>query len=676
MMLLFFCTWAPVALSQGYSISPAPDWVRPMQVPSVEKEKQQNSCNGVALLLLDKQWRVDNREQSRYSHYVSKALNTSGVEKLSQIAVNFDPSYETLTVHQVLIHREGVSIDKLERAQIHLIQREMKLEYRIYDGSKTLNMLLEDVRVGDTIEYSYSINGANPVFSGHFAEQLDMRWEVPVARYHYRILWPTKRHLFMRNHRTDLEPVERVGSTHIEYIWQQSNVVALPKDSNVPNWYDAFPRVYLSDFSGWTEVGNWAWPLYEPITNTPALQEVIKSIENTSASGEERVLTALQFVQNEVRYLGIEMGVRSHKPNTPDAVLRLRFGDCKDKSRLLISLLQGMGIEAYAALVNTFNGKMIKDALPTPKRFNHVIVQVEHQGKTYWLDPTMSYQQGNLEAIYQPDYKYALVITGENAKLESMSDTRIVRYQYKEVEEFFDISGGDNTPATYRIQNHFLKYFAESMRRELSESSLERLQQSYLNYTARFYPDVQVEEKINVVDDQKTNRITLTEQYTIPNIWQPSENDGIMRVEFVPFLMLEVLKKVNTPKRTMPYAIHSPVEYRQVSKIKVPENSHFEDEFHEIKDNIFRFSRKISFNNDILSIEYKYRSYYDSVSPEGIKRYSENINKSIGLMWYSIERDQNNVENRTPKFNLEDINWRLIYSSLLVTIFFPHHFLL
>ena len=68
---------------------------------------------------------------------------------------------------------------------------------------------------------------------------------------------------------------------------------------------------------------------------------------------EQKVLSALHFVQDEVRYMGIEMGVNSHKPHAPDAVFAQRFGDCKDKTYLFCTLLQGMNIPAYPVLVNT-----------------------------------------------------------------------------------------------------------------------------------------------------------------------------------------------------------------------------------------------------------------------------------------------------------------------------------
>jgi transglutaminase-like putative cysteine protease len=100
-----------------------------------------------------------------------------------------------------------------------------------------------------------------------------------------------------------------------------------------------------------------------------------------------------------VRYLGIEMGLHSHKPAAPDKVIEQRYGDCKDKARLLVSLLQGMGLEAHCVLVNTDNGVRLTKALPTPTLFNHAIVRTQINARIYWRDPTRTHQSGSLEAL-------------------------------------------------------------------------------------------------------------------------------------------------------------------------------------------------------------------------------------------------------------------------------------
>ena len=67
--------------------------------------------------------------------------------------------------------------------------------------------------------------------------------------------------------------------------------------------------------------------------------------ERPAASDErERLLAAMRFVQSEVRYLALALGNGSYVPSPPELVLKRRYGDCKDKTLLALSLLKGLSI--------------------------------------------------------------------------------------------------------------------------------------------------------------------------------------------------------------------------------------------------------------------------------------------------------------------------------------------
>jgi len=664
LIVLLGLVLSPSLYAQGYRIEPVPDWVKSVQPLPDDQADQQNNSNGMSYLLVDEQWQIREGRQSHYAHIVNKALNSSGVEEVSQISIDFEPAYQSLILHQIRIHREGSILDRIDRSQIDLIQREKDLEYQIYDGSKTLNVFIEDVRPGDSVEYSYTIEGANPVFSSHFSEQLDMRWGVPVGRVHYRVLWPSSRPLHIRNHETGIEPVKRTSGQRTEYVWNEDRVEALVSDKDVPDWYDPFPVVYLSDMASWDEVAAWAWPLYKPVINTPAQQAVIAPILKTTNSVEQRVLAALHFVQDEVRYLGIEMGARSHEPNAPDAVIKQRFGDCKDKSRLLVSLLQGMGVEASPALVNTGSGMRLKDALPSPTEFDHTIVLARINGRNYWLDPTRSHQGGSLDAIYQPDYDYALVVSNHDSDLVKMSDD-ITTVHSKTVEETFDLRDGFDKPVNYRIVTQHVGYYADSLREQLAEMNPHRIAQSFLNYTAHYYPDVRMADNLGIDDDDKLNRITLTEHYVIPEIWTKSDDERYNITDFQPYLINDYVKEVSAPIRTMPYAVTHPVRYQQTTRILLPEGSSFEKEFNEVEDKAFRFTRRVDFSDNVLVLDYLYESLGDHVNPGDIQAYSKNVRAVQNLADYRIQAPNQARKFGEFRFDASDINWLMVIIIVL-----------
>ena len=168
-----------------------------------------------------------------------------------------------------------------------------------------------------------------------------------------------------------------------EYLWD-GPAGAVEVDRDVPEWFEPYPAVEMTEFAGWNEVARWAAPLF--VSDPAAVQSIAARWRGLPE--EERAARALAFVREEVRYFGMEVGVHAHKPHAPSLVLRRRFGDCKDKALLLVSLLQALGIEARPVLANTRLRRGLDDRLPSPYVFDHAIVRATVGGKERWFDAT------------------------------------------------------------------------------------------------------------------------------------------------------------------------------------------------------------------------------------------------------------------------------------------------
>ncbi|WP_457673752.1 DUF3857 domain-containing transglutaminase family protein [Thiolapillus sp.] len=638
-VLIFVCgclglLWMPPAQADDYSIEDVPSWVAPLDVSYLLNERQPPGSGAVDYLLVDYQWRVSGQETRAFRHFMFRAVNPSGVREISRVSIDFDPLYQKLILHKLVIHRDGKVLDRMSRSMKSVIQQEKDLEQQIYDGSRTLNMLLEDVRQGDVVEYSFTVVGENPVLKGHFSRRLDFQWSVPVAMAHYRLLWPARRSLWMKSLNGDMSPIEKTEGDYKVYQWRRTRIPALEMDGNTPAWYDPYPSVYLSDYGRWQDVRDWAMPMYTPQVSDRIRQEIVAPIMKTASTPEQRLLEALHFVQDQVRYLGIEMGERSHAPSKPDKVLDRRFGDCKDKSRLLVSVLSALDIEAYPALVSTTGGRSLDQLLPSPAWFDHVIVLARLNGRNYWLDPTLTYQKGTLDTLYMPDYGKVLVIGEPYAGLVNMSpDVDAVRR--KRAVELFDVSGALGR-SLYKSITYYEGYYADRFRASLADSDLKTLQKNFLNYLSRIYPRIKLKTELRVKDDPERNRISLIESYVIPGLWETSEDGKQVEARFQPFLIYDHVKPVEYRQRTMPYAVEHPVEYHQRTRIRLPPGSSLDDGFEEVKDGAFIFSKKVRMKGGELVIDYHYRSLKDHVPAEDIRRYAANVDKVRELAYHGL----------------------------------------
>src|SRR5262249_2137138 len=222
-----------------------------------------------------------------------------------------------------------------------------------------------------------------------------------------------------------------------------------------------------------------------------------------------QIAAAIRFVQDDVRYLGIEMGRGSHEPRQPHATLVQRYGDCKDKAFLLGLLLERLGIEAHPALVNTKLRHRLDEFLPSPFLFDHVITQVVDGKQTYWIDPTIAAQGGTLQTIDTPNDERALVV---DARTRSLTPIVIGSRAGTFVDETYNVSGDD---ATLEVTSTYRGRDADDLRGDLSDLTPAEYAKERINLFAADHPHIERAAAPAITDDRNHNVIVVRERYVV-----------------------------------------------------------------------------------------------------------------------------------------------------------------
>jgi len=139
----------------------------------------------------------------------------------------------------------------------------------------------------------------------------------------------------------------------------------------------------------WQNLGRQYYAEYfEPQLEVGAVQDLARQLTAGAGSPAQRVRILYDYVRTRVRYVAVELGVGAIRPHRAGEISTLRYGDCKDKACLLLSLLQGVDIPGCAALVRTHDQGPLDTLLVHSGQFNHMIVWVPLGEDGWWLDPT------------------------------------------------------------------------------------------------------------------------------------------------------------------------------------------------------------------------------------------------------------------------------------------------
>ncbi len=629
--LLLLLPAAAFAAGRDFAVAPAPAWVERLQVDTSLTLPKNDVRWGVYSILDDHQVRVAS-STTDYFRRVRKIVSTSGVQNASELNFDFDPSYQRLVIHDITRIRDGGATSELHPAGIRVIEKEDDSDSDIYDGMLTAVAFLDDVRAGDVLDYSWSLEGANPLLGGKYADTFDITSPVPARLIRHRLLFPKTRSFRYRTIAAATADAPRVTTrgSETELVWERTNVAPLDVEDEIPDWFDPYDHIQVTEFTSWSEVAQWASALFRMNgASRSAVRELAARIRAGHASRTDQIAAAIRFVQDDIRYLGIEMGRNTHEPHQPAVVLEQRWGDCKDKSFLLAALLGELGLDAHPAMVNTKLRRKLDDQLPSPFLFDHVITQVADARKTYWIDPTLSDQGGTLETIETPNDERALVVRDGTTAL-----TRVAIRQdgSTTIEQTFTTPDW-NAPTTLAVRSTYTGGDADALREDLATMSLADFARKRLNRYATDLPHISPAGPPQIADDRVRNIIVVNARYTVHDPWR----DG--KWSYTARAIADHLRRPETIVRSMPLAFDHPLNLTQKTTFHLPGPVRIETGSGVVEDPAFRFEYDVSRRGNVVTVRHRLRGLRDAIPVADVADHVARINAITDDVGLTIRRE-------------------------------------
>ncbi|RYZ13691.1 MAG: DUF3857 domain-containing protein [Alphaproteobacteria bacterium] len=386
-----------------------------------DRDTRALSDRGLCFWLSDALIDVTGPEKVYTSRIVQQILGADGLQSAASFEVVFDPAHERLVVHAARVHREGQVRETASPQAFEILRRELNLERAIYDGRVTAHMIIPDVRVGDVVETSFSIIGANPALGGRLSQFATLQWGVPTVETRCRLRLPHDRPVRFRLWGSAEAPQEEVHDGVRQMSWSVLDRDPWRSESDVPAWWVGYDAVHVMDDCSWSDVADLFVDHYAAPTALPDdLAHRIDEIAARHATPAARSAEALRFVQQSLRYHSIGVGEGGFRPRDIPSIWETRYGDCKDASRLLTTVLRRLGVEACPALVHTTMGADLAHSPPFAGGFNHCIVRAMIDGVPHWLDATRATQAGDLGTMTPVFHHHALPLI-PGATLEAMT---------------------------------------------------------------------------------------------------------------------------------------------------------------------------------------------------------------------------------------------------------------
>lgn len=520
-LLLPFAAAAQSQAGRHVSVTegPAPEFVVRRDLPKSWSDILEGP-NGARMVLVDLQHNAAGPESEIYARIVGEALTQKAAQALSFVQIALFPDHQSVEINSVRVRRNGEFEDRAGRYHVSFMTPENLALEGIVTGLTYAIVRLDDIRAGDLVDFAYTLRGASAALGDRNTQSFPTAMPAAVAQFSLRSLWAGDVKTSTPPPNVKLRRSTERGRTVISIEPSRYDAVDLAKSPSLANAVGA--SVIVSDYRDWAEVKAWAQPFYR---NRPqeevrqSVEELVRGLDSVDA----QIVAILRFVQDEIRYSAVLLGEAGYKPASAGETLRARFGDCKAKAMLLMTMLDVIGVESEAALVSATNGFLLDLYPPTPNAFDHVVVGVKRDEGNIWVDPSISQRRGSLLTMARTDYGFALPL-GEHGvgELTPMAD-RPVQGIAVEVTEAFDLVKGAG-PATATLNAVYRIQAADTYRQTVEALGEGAYFDALLALYSRYGKAAINSRKVE--DNAELNEIRLSMEVSISQPFGDEEKDG------------------------------------------------------------------------------------------------------------------------------------------------------
>ena len=199
---------------------------------------------------------------------------------------------------------------------------------------------------------------------------------------------------------TEKKPDVSATGTKSIYRWELNNMPAFKLEKHSGSSEGYLPTVliapnkfqldeYDGDMTSWKNYGLWINDLYAKVSGLPEEKKAFyREMVKGAKSDEEKASILYNYLQHNMRYVSIQLGIGGWRPFPAEFVNDKKYGDCKALSNYLKTTLEAVGIKSNLVIIyRDYEPRVVDENFPM-NDFNHVILCIPGGKDSTWLECT------------------------------------------------------------------------------------------------------------------------------------------------------------------------------------------------------------------------------------------------------------------------------------------------
>ena len=409
----------------------APDWLRAaahQNLPEYPKDT-------IAVVLLDEEQTTvkDNGDIETRHRRAYKLLRPEARDKYAYAFVQFNNDTKLSFFKAWTITANGQEMELKEKDAV-----EFSLSsFEVFSDLRGKGIKFSAADPGNIVGYEY-VQKHRPFA---FEDDWQFQSEIPTRRARFSLQLPVGWEF--SESWANFPKQQPQSSANNFNVWEVENVPGVEIEPAMPPFLTVASRMDIKYFprdpalrakttGTWNDIGIW----YANLTSasrvpSPALQQKVAELTTGITDPLKKMQVLAAYVQQQIRYVAIEVGIGGLQPHPAADVFKHQYGDCKDKVTLLSTMLKQVGIDSYYVMVDTHRG-IVNPDFPS-LRGNHMIMAIRlpqdvptnslyatvddpQLGRLLFFDPTDEFVTlGYLPSDLQQNY--GLLVTPDSGKV-------------------------------------------------------------------------------------------------------------------------------------------------------------------------------------------------------------------------------------------------------------------
>ncbi len=421
------------------------------------------------------------------SKRVVTVLNENGDGEVHAYAL-YDKSDKITDLEARIFNKHGEEIKKIKKRDF--IDQSAVSGGTLYSDSRVLYLRYTPTEYPYTVVFTKEYTTPNTAFAPSWNFLDGYRVSTEKSEFSFRV----ECGIPFRHKESNFEsyPIEFTASeTELNYVG--ANLMAIEKEPLSPSFIEFAPNVkiamerfHLEGVDGsaknWEEFGQWVndelisgRDYLEPAT-IAKVQQLVQNVDDPY----EKIRKVYEYVQDNTRYISVQLGIGGWMPISAEDVDRVKYGDCKGLTNYTKALLKAVGIESYYTVLYAGRRKRDFDMEFTSMQGNHAFLNVPIDGQDLWLECTSQITPVNHLGVFTDD-RNVLKITpegGEIVRTKTYSDEE--NYQLTKAEYFAEADG--SVKGKVNISSKGTQYDQKFRQPTKTKLEQEKFYKDYWNY--------------------------------------------------------------------------------------------------------------------------------------------------------------------------------------------------